>query len=310
MSERKANGAFAGSTDLISRVPNLNKGTMGSFIKAGAMDFCGYTRRTLLTNMDSVIKGSRKETKKQVEGQISMFSGVEGGEEKLSDSFTPLPEYEPKEILQYEKEAMGIYVSGHPLDDYRGLIDKYAVTEAVFLQPQEDLEEGEYREELDTGQEITVAGIVIGIKVIYTKKNNRAMAFLDMEDMTGPFSCVVFPDIYEKYKTVLSEDSKLLITGHVSKEDEKDPSILVNTIIDMDKVQKKVWVRFSSEKEYLEEKVNLILFRQQYVGNDIFLIYDKETGKPGMRRSTIRASAECIEKLNEKYGEKNVRVTY
>ncbi len=310
LKERDLKGAFAGCTDLVSRIPGLNKGTIESLIKAGALDFCGQTRKTLLTNMARVVKGIRKEAKSQVEGQISMFSGQEG--DTLTDSFTPLPEYEPKELLQYEKEATGIYISGHPLDDYRDFISKNTNVESISLQRNgiEGLEDEGYEESIENGQQVTIAGIVIEVKVIYTKKSNRAMAFLNMEDMTGPFSCVVFPDTYDKYKAALLEDKKLLITGHISREEEKDSSILVNTIIDLEKVRRKVWVQFATEKEYLAELTDLASVRQQYTGNDLFLIYDRETGRSGIRRSTISASNECVEKLKVMYGEENVRVTY
>ena len=310
--ERNAKGLFAGVTDLISRIPSLNKGAVESFIKAGALDFCGQTRRTLLANLDRVVKGIRKDSKSQVEGQISMFSGLENDGDTLIDSFIPLSEYEVKELLQYEREATGIYISGHPLEGYSDLICKNTSIEAISLQKYDttDADNEGYVQKLQNGMEVCIAGVVLAVKVIYTKKTGRAMALLDMEDLTGTFSCVVFPDIYDKYKAALVEDKKLLISGRISEEEEKDLSILANTITEMDKIPRKVWIQFATKEEYVAELANLAAVRQQYAGSDLFLIYDRETGKPGIRRSTISASSECITKMKEMYGEENVKVTY
>lgn len=308
LNERAFGGPFAGLSDLALRVPILNKGAVESFIKAGALDFCGQTRRTLLANVNNVIKGARKDAKKQTEGQISMFLGPEGN--SLEDFFEFLPEYDPRQLLQYEKEATGIYISGHPLDGYSDFIKKHANMEAVLLSRQDSDSLKDVADAPQNGQDVIIAGIVLEVKVIYTKKSNRAMAFLEMEDVTGGFSCVIFPDVYDQYKTVLVENKRLLVTGHISREEDKDSAILADSIIDMDKVQRKVWVQFSSKEEYLAEQVNLMMIRRQYAGNDLFFIYDKETGKAGIRRGTIYASDECIMRMKELYGEENVKVTY
>lgn len=315
MQEREKGGTFAGLTDLVSRVPGINKRTMESFIKAGAMDYLGHTRRTLMFNIDRILKGIRQDAKTQVCGQISLFDDPEWESDIPLEVLDPLPEYDKKELIQYEKEVTGVYISGHPLDDYREFIYKYADIDASELKLEESVlgteeDQNEYAENTIDGRSVNIAGIVTSIKTVYTKKNGKPMAFLDMEDMTGSFSCVVFPSAYEKYRMSLEEDKKLLISGTISKEDEKDAVILLNTVYDMDKMQRNVWIQFPTQKDFLNEKEKLKRIQNQFQGNDILSIYDKETGKSGIRRSTISAAAECIKVLREIYGDENVKVTY
>ena len=310
--EREEHGRYTCFMDFIMRNPNLNKKVCEALIKTGAFDFTGYSRRSLLLNEESLIQGIRKDKKNQVDGQLSLFDIMEEKTDvKINDSIRNVPEYSKMELLKQEKEISGIYISGHPMDEYIGFIKKNTDLSGEAFVPTVIEADGDMQEtypELTDGKKVSMAGIVTSIKKIFTKKDNRAMAFATMEDLDGSFECVIFPDTYEKYKNTLGESKKLHIKGNISLNDDK-PSVLISEVTNLEDITKKLWVQFTTTEEYERQKDRLVGIQKMYPGNDILVVYIKEKGKEGLIRSSIKVSEDCFLATKEAYGEDNVRVT-
>ena len=310
--EREEHGRYTCFMDFIMRNPNLNKKVCEALIKTGALDFTGYSRRSLLLNEESLIQGIRKDKKNQVDGQLSLFDIMEEKTDvKINDSIRNVPEYSKMELLKQEKEISGIYISGHPMDEYIGFIKKNTDLSGEAFVPTVIEADGDMQEtypELTDGKKVSMAGIVTSIKKIFTKKDNRAMAFATMEDLDGSFECVIFPDTYEKYKNTLGESQKLHIKGNISLNDDK-PSVLISEVTNLEDITKKLWVQFTTTEEYERQKDRLVGIQKMYPGNDVLVVYIKEKGKEGLIRSSIKVSEDCFLATKEAYGEDNVRVT-
>lgn len=310
--EREEHGRYTCFMDFIMRNPNLNKKVCEALIKTGAFDFTGYSRRSLLLNEESLIQGIRKDKKNQVDGQLSLFDIMEEKTDvKINDSIRNVPEYSKMELLKQEKEISGIYISGHPMDEYIGFIKKNTDLSGEAFVPTVIEADGDMQEtypELSDGKKVSMAGIVTSIKKIFTKKDNRAMAFATMEDLDGSFECVIFPDTYEKYKNTLGESKKLHIKGNISLNDDK-PSVLISEVTNLEDITKKLWVQFTTTEEYERQKDRLVGIQKMYPGNDVLVVYIKEKGKEGLIRSSIKVSEDCFLATKEAYGEDNVRVT-
>lgn len=267
---------------------------------------------SLLLNEESLIQGIRKDKKNQVDGQLSLFDIMEEKTDvKINDSIRNVPEYSKMELLKQEKEISGIYISGHPMDEYIGFIKKNTDLSGEAFVPTVIEADGDMQEtypELTDGKKVSMAGIVTSIKKIFTKKDNRAMAFATMEDLDGSFECVIFPDTYEKYKNNLGEGKKLNIKGNISLNGDK-PSVLISEITNLEDITKKLWVQFTTTEEYERQKGRLVGIQKMYPGNDVLVVYIKEKGKEGLIRSSIKASEDCFLDIKEAYGEDNVRVT-
>lgn len=310
--EREEHGRYTCFMDFVMRNPNLNKKVCEALIKTGALDFTGYSRRSLLLNEESLIQGIRKDKKNQVDGQLSLFDIMEEKTDvKINDSIRNVPEYSKMELLKQEKEISGIYISGHPMDEYIGFIKKNTDLSGEAFVPTVIETDGDMQEtypELTDGKKVSMAGIVTSIKKIFTKKDNRAMAFATMEDLDGSFECVIFPDTYEKYKNNLGEGKKLNIKGNISLNGDK-PSVLISEVTNLEDITKKLWVQFTTTEEYERQKGRLVGIQKMYPGNDVLVVYIKEKGKEGLIRSSIKVSEDCFLAIKETYGEDNVRVT-
>lgn len=309
--ERKLHGNYTCFTDFIQRNPNINKKVCESLIKTGAMDFTKYSRRTLLHNEETLMKGVKKDKKNQIEGQLSLFDlgGTSEEDFKASDSLTNMIEYSRIELLNMEKEAAGIYISGHPMDEYIGFMKKNTDLSGEAFTPVTSEEDGETETypNLQDGRKVSMAGLVVSFKKIFTKKDNRPMAFMTMEDLDGSYECVVFPDTYEKYKGILDEGKKLYVKGTVSLDDKA--SLLISEVTDLDSITKKLWVQFNTTEQYEKEKKSLVSIQKSNPGNDILMVYVKEKGKEGIIKSSIKASEDCFIQIKEVYGDENVKIT-
>lgn len=197
--EREENGVYASFYDLIKRNPEIDKKMLEALTKAGALDFTGYTRHTLMISGVNYLSEQKKDSKKQIEGQMSLMDLLNSNDDDtavLSNTLTELPEYSEEELLLYEKEAAGIYISKHPIDVYAGLLSKNPVKYSSYFLADEETGEIPVKDK----EEVAVAGTIKSFKVIYTKKNNEPMAFLDVEDSIGITKVVVFHSLYELLK--------------------------------------------------------------------------------------------------------------
>ena len=197
----------------------LNKRAVENFIKCGAMDCFGYHRSELLGVYDSMMDSVAASRKKNLEGQMGLFAMLEGEDEAVSVKIPPLKELPKADLMAMEKETTGIYLTGHPMDDYRQYL------KGTHVVPIGDLmsEEGKYRDE----QIVSVAGIIQEFKM-KTTRNNSVMAYLTVEDDTAAMEMLAFSNVLNQYGGYLKENSPVVITGRLSLRDDKDPQIVVN----------------------------------------------------------------------------------
>jgi DNA polymerase-3 subunit alpha len=229
INERSNHGPFKSFVDFCERMEGreLNKRTVESLIKCGAFDVFGIYRSRLTANFEKILERVSVKQKTLVTGQFSLFDAAEGRDDTATIEWPEMEEYDQRLLLAMEKEMLGLYISGHPLDEFAEQIkDQVTVYSYDFEIP----EEGQSDESrLTDGQFVKIAGIVTEIKTISTK-TNRMMAFVTVEDLYGQMEMIVFPKIYEQYAALLSNDSQILVEGNISVKEDEQPKILANKI--------------------------------------------------------------------------------
>ena len=232
--EREARGPYKDIFDFCRRVDTAecNKRVVESLIKAGAFDRTGANRPQMLLVYEQAMDANQSSRKKNVDGQVSLFDMFGGGEEPLFETQMSLPEVPdcPGRVkLQMEKEAAGVYMSGHPLDEYREILGRMTFSTAKLETGEED---GEEARDLD-GRFVDMGGILTEVKGKATRKGDY-MAFVTLEDMAGQIECLVFPRIYEKYQPLLQEDAAVVISGKISVREEEAPKLLAERVTRME----------------------------------------------------------------------------
>ncbi len=308
VAEREARGPYLNLGDFVTRVTDrdMNKRVIEHFIKAGAMDSLGGTRKQLLSVYLQVVDGIQQNRKNNLAGQISLFD-IAGEEEKV-DYRVSLPdvgEYSKEMKLAFEKEVLGIYISGHPLEEYRETWKKNITnTTADFML---DEETGETR--VADGAKVTIGGMITEKKIKYTK-NEKVMAFLQVEDLVGSVEVIVFPRDYERYGSAVMEDSKVFIRGRASVEEDKDAKLVCEQITTFEQMPKKLWIKFPTKEAYEEHKGALFDILREAEGKDHVVIYveNPKAMNPLPANWNVSAQAPLIEKLEAVFGEGNVKV--
>ncbi|MBR2765345.1 MAG: DNA polymerase III subunit alpha, partial [Blautia sp.] len=239
VAEREQNGPYRTLQDLVERNGQLNKRALENFIKAGALDSLEGNRRQKLTIYSMVMDNVSQEKKNSLSGQMSLFDLV--GEEDRKEyqiRMPDLPEFSREEILAFEKEVLGIYLSGHPLDQYRTLLEKTITVPSVDFQPDEETG----MPKATDGARAILGGMITGRTVKYTRKN-QVMAFLTLEDLTGSVEVVAFPSVYERYNSVLQEDARVFVQGRIQAEDDKPSKLILEKVLPIADVPKELWLR-------------------------------------------------------------------
>lgn len=309
VTERGNSGPFLDIYDFLNRTEGkeVNKRVVENFIKAGAFDSLEGTRKQLMSVYASYMDGIVKDRKQNMAGQMSLFDlADEGMKSDMSSALPDIGEFPKNELLYLEKEVLGIYVSGHPLEEDEALWRRTITNMTTdFL-----YNETEGGTKVTDGARVTIGGLIESKTVKYTK-TNKIMAFLTIEDLVGTVEVIVWPDDYDKYSGWLSEDSKVFIEGRVSAEEEKDAKVICNRIIPFADAPRKVWIKFSGKEEYLanEEKLNKIIAQSD--GKDIIVIYAKDSNKTKVLPPScnVCANEELIARLSEAFGEDNVKLT-
>ena len=306
--ERESNGKFTSLKDFATRLSGkeVNKRTVESFIKSGAFDSLPGTRKQLMMIYIQVLDDISQDKKKNLTGQMSFFDLV--GEEEKTDYENNMPdvgEYSTEQKLALEKEVMGIYVSGHPLDQYEGLLKKNITNSTLDFAVDE--ESGEAK--VNDGAYVTVGGM-ISSKTVKTTKYNTMMAFITLEDLVGTVEIIVFPRDYEKYKILLQEDNKVFVRGKVTVEEEKPAKLICGDVIPFETIPKEVWIKYPNKEDFVKDEQSLYQILSQSDGEDsviIYLEYEKAI-KHLPKSKNINAEVEFINKLKEKYGTGNIQV--
>ena len=251
---RTENGEFKDFSDFCERMQNesVNKKCIESLIKAGVFDEFEQTRSTLMASFEDILDSISDTNKKSFKGQVTMFdlafetsnlSDTENGEknnsnisnelEKMKYNYTTLKEYSEKELLSMEKEMLGLYISGHPLEGYRQKIEEETNINTLKMKQIQEVDENQIQEapRYRDGQMVRIVGIINSVKKKYTK-TNKIMAFTTIEDLYGQCEIIVFENCYQMCSNILTDESIVLVEGRLSIREDEDVKIVANKIIE------------------------------------------------------------------------------
>ncbi len=308
--ERKSGGEYKDIKDFVSRLSNreANKRTIENLIKAGALDSLPGNRRGLMMVYGYVIDEVARDKKNSLSGQMSLFDIADDETKKSMQIKMPdVPEYSKEEILAFEKEVLGLYVSGHPLEAYGPLLEKNTTaTTRDFV-----LDEETGQAAVKDGDFYVIGGIITS-KNVKTTRSNNVMAFLTVEDVYGTVEVMVFPKDYERLSRELSEDKKVLIRGRASAEDDKDAKLILSEMISMDEVPRTLWVKFADRASFDRDEDKLLQMISEYDGKDAVTVYlsDEKAIKPLPDSMSTGICDELTQKLSDAFSKDAVAITY
>ena len=318
--ERKIGGPYRTLQDFIERVAerDVNKRAVENLIKAGACDSLDGTRKQMTFVYASMIDQVTSKKKTSITGQMTLFDFA--SEEQKADyeiQYPDVGEFPKEMLLGFEKEVLGIYLSGHPLEEYTEKIRKNinAVASDFALMEAEEgnldtMKNGaESQVKVKDNQHVIVGGLIAEKKVTFTR-NNKAMAYITIEDLTGTVEVIIFPRDYEKYQRYLNTDEKVFVVGHASVEDDKDGKIICERIVPFDETACELWLQFATIEDYKEKEQVLMDILRDSDGNDEVVIYVAEQRKIKRlgKNQTIGVNEELLQILTKYLGEKNVKV--
>ena len=306
--ERKAGGPYVNLKDFCTRLSgrSVNKRTVESFIKAGALDCLPGTRKQKMLVYADVIDDVSRQKKTTMTGQMSLFDFAEPEEQKELDIVMPeVGEYGKEEILAFEKEVLGVYISGHPLEQYVGLLERNITNRTTDFVTADGEMAPKVRD-----QAPAVIGGMITAKTVKTTRTNSLMAFITLEDLYGTVEVIVFPRDYDKNRSVIEEDRKVLIKGRVTVEEDKPAKLICSEILPFDELDKDLWIQFETRADYEREERFVLDAVRRYDGRDMVHIYlHKERAHKLLPRSyATRAEGELLEILRDRLGADNVKV--
>ena len=305
--EREANGEYRSLKDFIERLTGtVNKRAIENFIKAGALDCLEGNRRQKMLVYSQIVDSIAQEKKNSFAGQMSLFDLVSDEEKKEYEIRMPdVEEYDKEMILAFEKDVLGIYLSGHPLEKYRNIMEKMISAKTTDFQPDE--ESGIPK--VYDGQKVIIGGMITEKTIKYTR-NNKVMAFLTVEDLLGTVEIVVFPRDYEKWQSMLNEDARVFVQGRVNAEDDKPSKLILEKVRAFEDMPQELWIQFKDKAEYAEKEQELLETLKGYSGVSAVVIYLKDVN--AMKRLPAgyhaRISDSLTGELRKKYGESNVKV--
>ena len=308
LAEREANGKYTTLSDFLSRVAGreVNKRAVENLIKAGACDGLDGNRQQMLLVYNTLIDNLNQEKKNSLAGQMSLFDLVSEEEKKAYEVRFPNVEEYTKEIkLGFEKEVLGIYLSGHPLEEYEEKWRKNisAVT-ADFM-----LDEETNAVKIKDNQSVVIGGIITEKTIKYTRQN-KAMAFITVEDLFGTVEVIIFPRDYEKYSRYLNEDEKVFVVGHANVEEDKNGKLICEKIYSFDDTKRELWLQFATKEAFEEKEKELYSLLYGSDGNDEIVIYiaSPRAMKRLGQNYNIHINLELVGNLTEFLGEKNVKI--
>ncbi|MBQ2504717.1 MAG: DNA polymerase III subunit alpha, partial [Lachnospiraceae bacterium] len=316
VAERKAHGPYKNLEEFINRVNGreVNKRSLENLIKAGAMDCLEGNRRQKVYVFPMILDSVNESKKKNMEGQVSLFDLVpEETKSSFEIQFPDQPEFDKEVKLAFEKEVLGIYVSGHPLEDYLDVMGRICTAKSTDFLLQEPEEGNMTGEDATTivkdKQKVTVGGMIVDVRTIFTKKN-QMMAYVTIEDLYGTMEVIVFPRDFERNRRVLVEDSKVFISGRVDAQEEKDAKLLCESVTPFEEISKTLWIQFETKEDYESMEQGLFDAIAGNEGRDHIKIYVKNPKaiKELPSKYNICADQETVQKLSEKFGADNVKV--
>ena len=305
--EREEHGEYTSLKTFIERnIDQINKRVVENLIKAGALDCLEGNRNQKMTVYTQIIDSINQDKKHTMAGQLSLFDiAPEEDKNEFEIRMPQAAEYPKETILIFEKEVLGIYLSGHPLERYRNMMEKMISAKTSDFQP--DDETG--IPEVYDNQKVIVGGMITDKTIKYTK-NNKVMAFLTVEDLVGTVEVVVFPRDYEKCQMFLNEDARLFIQGRVSAEDDKASKLILEKVRLFDDMPRELWLQFESREEYAKAETGLVDDLMESRGNSTVVIYlkDVKAMKKLPPAYQVHIEDSWLERMCKKYGSSNVKI--
>ena len=307
--DREELGLFQNLEDFITRLSAkniLNKRTIENLIKAGALDTLGGTRKQFMSIYVQIVDHVTQEKKNSMVGQMTLFDLVsEDQKEEFQIRMPDVGEYSKETLLAFEKEVLGIYVSGHPLEAYEEKWKKsISATTADF-----QLDEETGHTKVHDGAKEIIGGMITE-KTIKHTKTNQMMAFITVEDLLGTVEVVVFPRDYEKNRDYLEVDSKVFVRGRVSEEDDKPSKMICEKIIPFERTKKELWIQFPDKATFLDEEQIVYGYLADSDGDDEVMIYcaKERAVKKLPKNRKIGINEQILSRLMNHFGEKRVKV--
>lgn len=308
VAEREAHGKYKDLEDFITRTAGLgvNKRAIENFIKAGAFDSLGATRKQMMMVYVQIMDGVNQEKKDAMAGQVTLFDFADDeAKETYKVQMPDVGEYDTDQKLEFEKEVIGIYASGHPLQDqedkWRRVITNMTID---FAEP----EEGE-ESKVEDKSHVTVGGIVSTVTRKFTKTGAQ-MAFITLEDLVGTIEVIVFPRQFDSNRHLIVEGKKIFIDGEANIEENAAGKVIANKIREFSDVPSELWIAFKDKEDYLEKNEEFIEILSANKGNDkVMVALAKERQRKMMpAQYSVQITNELLDLLKEKYGEDFVKV--
>lgn len=298
---------FSTMQDFVTRlISQINKRTVENLIKSGAFDTFGYKRKAMMIVHAQLIDDAQRHSKDSISGQMSLFDLGDDLKKDFEIKIPNVGEYTKEELLEYEKEVLGIYASGHPLDEYAQMWKRHISAMTTDFEIDDETGETKVRD----GAKETIGGMIMN-KTVKTTKNGQLMAFITIQDLVGTVEVIVFPRDYMANRAIFDTATKVFITGRVTANVDENAKIICEKVIDFDSVPRKLWIRFADKAEYEENipKLNSIIADSD--GNDSVIIYcTKENQRIALPKSqSVKVTSELLMSLRETFGEKNVETT-
>ncbi|MDY3814174.1 MAG: DNA polymerase III subunit alpha [Candidatus Copromonas sp.] len=307
IAERENGGLFKSLDDFVSRMSNkeVNKRTLESFIKSGALDTLPGTRKQKLIVSGDLLESKAREKKTVMEGQLSFFDlAPEEEKDNFQITFPNVGEYDKQTLLAFEKETIGIYVSGHPMEEYRELWEKNVTAKTSDFVVDED-----GKTVVEDNSNVVIGGMITSKKV-KTTKTNQLMAFITIEDLVGTVEVLVFPKIYEKNRPSFTEENKVFVRGRASIGDDPVGKLICEEVIPFTDIPNELWLQFENQAFYESHIDDVMAALRDSDGKDRVIMYLKEERK--MRRLSenwaVLAGPDLLGRLYRILGEKNVKV--
>ena len=307
IAERENGGLFNSLDDFVSRMSNkeVNKRTLESFIKSGALDTLPGTRKQKLIVSGDLLESKAREKKMVMEGQLSFFDlAPEEEKNNFQITFPNVGEYDKQTLLAFEKETIGIYVSGHPMEEYREVWEKNVTAKTSDFVVDED-----GKTVVEDNSNVVIGGMITSKKV-KTTKTNQLMAFITIEDLVGTVEVLVFPKIYEKNRPAFTEENKVFVRGRASIGDDPVGKLICEEVIPFTDIPNELWLQFENQAFYESHIDDVMAALRDSDGKDRVIMYLKEERK--MRRLSenwaVLAGPDLLGRLYRILGEKNVKV--
>ena len=284
----------------------MNKRAVENLIKAGACDSLDGTRKQMVEVYASIIDQTAQKRKSSMSGQMSLFELVSDEEKREYEvKYPDVGEFEKEVLLGFEKEVLGIYLSGHPLEEYAQKMQKNITANAIDFVREEETQTVKV-----TDNAHVVVGGMIANKTVKFTRNNKAMAFIEIEDLTGTVEIIIFPKDYERYQQFLGMDEKIFVVGRATVEEEQNGKIICERIVPFSDTRKDLWLQFPTVEEYRQREQELLQILRESDGMDEVVIYvtsSKQVKRLGAN-CTVQAEEPLLGDLCAFLGENNVKV--